>query len=204
MSNISILSKIATARNFIKAQKLRKDATNDYSNYNYFTPEFIGKLVTDASVEANILCLFNLKKDELGYFGELTIYDLENGESIISVMRTEKPIIKATNETQQMGGMNTYTKRYCLMSFFDIEDNTIDFDYTNNPSNTSNNQQVTSQKKEKEWLNKYIGKDSNIETEIWKQVCDAIKTKKRTVEQIKLTYKISKELETELLNIIKK
>lgn len=193
----NVLGKLALARTFIKSHPVKKDGTNTFSNYDYFTPEIVGKMVADACLETNLICLFNLKKDELGYYGELITTDMESGESITSIMRTEKPVIKATNETQQMGGMNTYTKRYSLMSLFDIEDNTMDFDSDNSAKqqkqvngNTSKNNSS-----EKPWLNKGT-----------KEFDGAVKKLREgttTIEKIKTVMKVSKEVEGLLNNALK-
>lgn len=132
----NVLSKLALARLFIKSNPIKKDGRNPFSKYDYFTPEIVSKLVNDACNEANIICTFSLKQDGLSYYGEVMTTDLETGEFLVTEMRTAKPIITATNETQQMGGMNTYAKRYALMSLFDIEDNTIDFDNHDNTPKT--------------------------------------------------------------------
>ena len=54
---------------------------------------------------------FDLKRNELGVFGVLTIFDLETGENIDYIMATAIPEIKATNIAQQLGGGGTYTER---------------------------------------------------------------------------------------------
>ena len=190
----SVLNKLALARTFIKSHPIKKDGRNTFSKYDYFTPEIIGKMVNDACVETNLICIFNLKKDELGYFGELITTDLESGESITSVMRTEKPVITATNETQQMGGMNTYTKRYSLMSLFDIEDNTMDFD-----SDAAKIKQDSKAEKkdepDKPWLNE---KDIAFAGAVEK-----IKAGKSSIAALRNYFRISKAIEEKLNEAIK-
>lgn len=176
----SVLSKLATARLFIKSHPIKKDGRNDYSKYDYFTPEIVSKLVNDACVEANIICVFSLKQDSLGYYGEIVTTDLETGEQVTTETRTAKPMITATNETQQMGGMNTYAKRYSLMSLFDIEDNTIDFDAQDNTK--SKPQQST--QNELPWLNE---KDA-----VFTQAIEKLKAGKTTIEKIATAYRISR------------
>lgn len=199
----NVLSKLAIARMHIKANPIKKDGRNSFSNYDYFTPELVGKLVNDACVEANIICVFALKQDEFGFFGEVTTTDLESGEVLVTQMRTDRPDIKATNITQQMGGMNTYAKRYALMSLFDIEDNTIDFDSHDNRGNQHAANQPTAKQLEnndKPWLNKFE-KDKVTMTMQWKQVIAALSGGIRTLDQVKAAYKISKENLAELQNI---
>lgn len=189
-----VLSKLAMARAFIKSHPVKKDGTNTYSNYDYFTPEIVGKMVNDACVETNIICLFDLLKDELGYYGKVTTTDLESGEQLVTIMRTEKPVIKATNETQQMGGMNTYTKRYSLMSLFDIEDNTIDFDSDANAKKTTENQTKEKQNNEpdKPWLNE--------NSKEFAGAVEKIKAGKSSIKALREYFKISKAIEEKLIN----
>jgi len=179
----NVLSKLAAARVFIKSHPIKKDGRNEFSKYDYFTPEIVSKLVNDACVESNIICLFSLKQDALGYYGEITTTDLETGEQVITEMRTAKPQITATNETQQMGGMNTYAKRYALMSLFDIEDNTIDFD-------SQDNSKQAKQEPDLPWLNE--------NTAEFNGAVEKMKAGKSSIEALRKFFKISKKIETRL------
>ena len=128
----NITKKIYEARKIVGAIKTKKDGRNEFSKYDYFTPEFVSSVVSSVCTDIGLLTKFDLKKDEFGYFGELTIIDIDSEEMLTYIMRTEKPAIKATNETQQMGGCYTYTHRYLLMGAFDIVDNRLDFDCSEN------------------------------------------------------------------------
>ena len=187
----NVLSKLATARVFIKSHPVKKDGRNDFSKYDYFTPEIVSKLVNDACVEANIICVFNLKQDTIGYYGEVITTDLDSGEQLVTEMRTAKPEIKATNETQQMGGMNTYAKRYAFMSLFDIEDNTIDFDSQDN-SKPASKAPATS---ELPWLNKG--------TKEFNGAVEKLRAGSTTIEKIRMVMKVSKEVEKLLNDAVK-
>ena len=195
----NVLSKLALARVAIRATKLEKKGFNAYSNYKYFTPEQIGKLVDDSCKENNLIVLHNLKQDEKGFFSELIIIDMDNEEQILFITRTAVPTIKATNETQQYGGMLTYSKRYALMNAFDIEDNTIDFDSQDNSKKQITQQRQTNKKQwltdEKQWLT-----DANCDI-----ICQRIiKGEKEIYQKTIDFYKISKsnkeKLETALKN----
>ena len=185
----NVLSKLAVARTHIRASKLTKDGKNSFSNYEYFTPELVSKLVNDACIEANIICVFNLKQDDHGHYGEVITTDLDSGEHLVSVMRTERPEIKATNATQQMGGMNTYTKRYALMTLFDIEDNSIDFD----SGVPEQKQQKTSS--DLPWLNEG--------TKEFNGAVDKMKAGQSSIEALKKYFKLSKKVEEKLLAAVK-
>lgn len=187
---IEVLSKLAAARLFIRAKKHKPDASNTFSNYNYFSPEIVSKLVNDACIETNAICVFNLKKDEYGFLGELTFTDLETGEGMTTIMRTERPSIKATNETQQMGGMQTYTKRYCLMSLFDIEDNSIDFD-----SQDFTKEEKKAALNELPWLNEGAPEFAGA--------VEKMKAGKSSIEALKKFFKISQQIQEKLLTASK-
>lgn len=191
VSNKNVLSKLAVARLFIKAHPLKKDGRNDFSKYDYFTPEIVSKLVNDACNEANIICVFSLDKDEFGYFGSVTTTDMETGEQLVTIMRTDKPEIKATNVTQQMGGMNTYAKRYALMSLFDIEDNTIDFDSQDNRKKDTPPPQAN----EKKWL--------NLGTPEFDGAIKKLKEGTTTMAKIKTAMLVSKIVEEKLIELSK-
>ena len=140
---MNIFEKLSEARKFIREKNLKKDGTNEFSKYDYFTPEAVEKLVSEACEKVKIICLCNLEKDELGYFQSMRVLNLEDTkEQIPFVLRTEKPAIKATNDTQQMGGMDTYSERYIKMKAFSIKDNSLDFDAQDNRASTPPNKKT--------------------------------------------------------------
>lgn len=197
----NVLSKLAAARLYIKAHQVKKDGTNSFSGYNYFTPEMVSSLVNKACVETNTICVFSLLKDEHGYYGEVSFADMDSGESISTIMRTERPSIKAANETQQMGGMQTYTKRYALMSLFDIEDNAMDFDSHDNTKEQpqqKNTQQATKQAQgddNKPWLNE----DSDAFRAIQKRI---EKGEVVPIQTIRQHFRVSKNTQKAIEDII--
>jgi TATA-box binding protein (TBP) (component of TFIID and TFIIIB) len=130
---MNTLEKIQKAIELIKSKNLKKLGKNKFSNYDYYTPEQVAELVTGATHEVKLLCKFDLKRNELGITGTLSVYDVESSEQpVVYEMATAIPDIKATNIAQQIGGAMTYTKRYLMMNAFDIVDNNLDFDTTEN------------------------------------------------------------------------
>jgi hypothetical protein len=126
---MEIYNKLKAARNKIKESDLKKLGHNNHSNYDYYTPEQVGILVSDVCNEFNLLRLFDLKRNELGYYGEVKLINLDNSEEvIIFTQATDIPKITASNIAQQIGGSVTYTSRYMDMTIFDIKDNDMDFD----------------------------------------------------------------------------
>lgn len=132
MSNI--YKKLAEARKHIRECGVKKEGKNTYSNYDYFTPEQVEQLVAGACEKTNTICVTSLRQDQYGYYQSLAFIDLEAeaGDAVTFELRTEKPEIKATNATQQMGGMDTYSERYIKMKVFQIKDNNMDFDSQDN------------------------------------------------------------------------
>ena len=127
-----LIKKIEAAKTEIKNTKLKKEGRNTFSNYDYFTPSQIEFLVASACHNHGLLTTFDLIRNELGVYGELTVYDTETAQTLKIKMATAIPEIKATNIAQQLGGCVTYTERYLKMSFFGITDNQLDFDTTEN------------------------------------------------------------------------
>lgn len=125
-----ILKKLREAREHIKNNKAtKKDGNNDYGKYDYYTPELVEKIVTEAEIATGTITICNFKQDELGLYQELIFSEIENPESSITfTYRTKHGKITATNETQQMGGTDTYSERYIKMKVFNIKDNTLDPD----------------------------------------------------------------------------
>jgi len=145
---MEIYKKIAKAKEQIKSSKLKKEGENKFSHYNYFTPEQVESLVFEACQTNELVTKFDLKRNEFGVLGILTIVDLHSGEKLEYEMATAIPEIKATNIAQQLGGCVTYTERYLKMSVFGIVENSLDFD------DKDNSQKQESKTDDKAWLSK--------------------------------------------------
>lgn len=130
-----IIKKLAEAKKMVKSFKMKKDGRNDYSEYDYFTPNQVELIVSNVCAKCNLLTKFDLLREPLGEFGRLTIFDVESCESLEFTMATAIPQIKATNVAQQLGGCATYTERYLKMTAFGIVDNNLDFDTQNTNKN---------------------------------------------------------------------
>jgi len=128
MDKKKILLKLKEARLAIHNSDLKKAGRNTYSKFDYYTPEQVEGLVNIACEKTNTIVLCNLKADEFGLFQTLNFIDLESEEELTFEMRTKHGSITATNETQQMGGTDTYSERYIKMKVFQIKDNNLDFD----------------------------------------------------------------------------
>ena len=132
-----VFKKINEARQLIKKSDLKKSGHNDYSKYDYFTPEQVSKLVNDACQHVGLFNKFDLKRTELGLMAELRVIDISPSgisdndapfDETVFTIATEIPQITATNAAQQLGGAVTYSERYLLMIAYDIKDSNLDFD----------------------------------------------------------------------------
>lgn len=194
---MEVLKKIQKARVLIKAKELKKAGHNDYSNYDYYTPEQVEHLVHEACTEVGLINKYDLLRTELGLTARLLIYDIESGEKEEFSIATEIPDIKATNIAQQLGGAVTYSERYLKMIAFEIKDNSIDFDAQKPPQKTTDKGQ---KKDDLPWLNKWTGKDKKEEKKEYWTIVNRAKEKGITIAELRNHYKISKEIETELNN----
>lgn len=127
---MTIYQKLEQARKLIKESQVRKDARNEYSKFDYFTPEYIEGLVAHTCAEVKLLPLCSLRADEWGLFQELTLVDLEDEEKGLRFeMRTvQNEGMTATSPAQQMGATDTYSERYIKMKVFGIKENSLDPD----------------------------------------------------------------------------
>lgn len=156
-TTIKVMQKLLKARKAISETKMNKEGKNTYSNYAYFTPDQVSKLVFSACLETKLLTLFSLKRNELGYFGELIVADTDSGEQLVFTQTTDVPEIKATNLSQKIGGMVTYTQRYLESSTFGIVDNNLDFDNQDNRVKPPKKQTTAKVGEEKKMLNAVVG-----------------------------------------------
>jgi hypothetical protein len=128
----NIINSLAKAKSKIATIKVSKDWENDYSHYQYFTPEQVNMLVQKVCDEFKLLTKFDLIRNEFWMYWTLTIYDLESWESLVFEWASELPDIKATVSSQRYGWLMTYLERYLKMTAFWICDNSLDLDTTEN------------------------------------------------------------------------
>ena len=132
-----VRKKLFEAKKLIANTPTKKEGTNPYSKYDYFTPSQVSKLVFDACTEVGLVTGFDIKRDNGAFLGCLFLYDIDSDDSMYFSMATDMPEIKATNVTQKLGGMATYVQRYLEMATFGIVDNNLDPDSQENRGNKS-------------------------------------------------------------------
>jgi hypothetical protein len=129
---MNIYEKLDKARELVRSTKHKKEGRNEYSKFDYFTPEQVEMIVAEVCKETKMLVLCSLKRNEYGLYQELRLRDLDEVQSgtveLIFELATTQGEMKATNATQQMGGTDTYSERYIKMKVFQIKDNNLDPD----------------------------------------------------------------------------
>ena len=143
-----LLLSLNGARLYCREKAPKKTGINTFSKYDYFTPEQIFGLTSEAEEKNGLISTFDLIPHDQQVLGLLTIYHIESGGKLEFKMLTSIPEIKATNSTQQLGGAVTYTHRYLLTTAYKIAENHLDFDA---------DQQKTekNQKSDQIWLNEF-------------------------------------------------
>lgn len=193
MNIMEIYQKIQNARKYIKTCDAAKQGHNDYSNYDYYTPVQVSQLVFQACEDQKLFTKFNLLRNDLGITGQLIIINLENPEEKeVFSMASAIPEIKATNAAQQLGGAMTYTERYLLMVAFDIKDNNLDPDTSENTK-----KREASKEDNKPWLNKW-NKDKTKVLDLYSKVLSEAIKKNKTVKDLREFYKINKDVASEM------
>lgn len=195
-----ILEKLANAKLSIAQTKISKEWSNDFSHYEYFTPSQVAWLVQKVCNENKLYTKFDLKRDEYGVYGVLTVYDIEDWSSIQFEWATAIPEIKATNVAQQIWGCMTYTERYLKMTAFGITDNSLDFDTTENTKKVAEKKDITKDwpfGNDLPWFNKEELEQLKNETEFLKSKA----TSDELIKSISTKYRISKEMKLKIADV---
>lgn len=134
---MNIYEKLDKARELVRTTKHKKEGRNEYSKFDYFTPEQVETIVSEVCKETKMLPICHLRRNDFGLFQELKLVNLEKPEEHLTFeLATIQGEMKATNATQQMGGTDTYSERYIKMKVFQIKDNNLDPDSKDNSKKT--------------------------------------------------------------------
>lgn len=196
---MNLIKKLAKAKFDVASMEVKKDWKNTFSNYNYFTPEQVNKIVETVCMKNELFTKFDLKRNEFWIYWTLTIYDLEWEESIVFEWATAIPEIKATNVAQQIWGCMTYTERYLKMTAFWIVDNSLDFDTTENTKKNVEKKDIT-----KEWPFQDLPRFNKEELETLKNSKDYLakfQDSNSLIENISTKYRISKTMKVEIADV---
>lgn len=185
----NVHKRLVEARKIIRASKVKKNGRNSYSEYDYFTPEQIHQLATDAGDEVGIMTVFSTVRDTNGIYAMLDVVNVDNPADVITFTQvTDMPKITATNVAQQMGGMATYSERYLTMAAFGIKDNSLDFDTTENTKKAQ--ESASKEEKANKEAAELAARPVIDEEKVEKLITWALANKK-TIEQIEKLYNLS-------------
>ena len=190
----NVLKKLFLAKASVSQMAIKKDWSNSFSKYEYFTPEMVNKIVQTVNDEQGLFTAFSLKRNEFWVYWVLTVFDIESWESMDFEMASEIPDIKATVWTQQLGWCVTYTERYLLMSIYGIKDNSLDLD-------SDEQAKVRQKAKKSEWP---FTDEPNTEPDWFEKAKQSTKfmqdclDEEDYISKVKSKYKMTKQQETDL------
>jgi hypothetical protein len=176
----------------VKVENVKKDANNPFFKSKYASLSNILDVVNDPLNESGLtFCQFPTDTNGL----TTILMHAESGEYIQATYE----MTPTKNDPQGRGSAITYQRRYALAAILGLN---IDDDDDGNAASTPPAQQNnTAASGAEKWLNKTAA-DKVTLTKEWLQVVYALQNGKRTIEQIKKAFKISKENLDELSKLI--
>ena len=122
IKKLNIYQKLQKSRVELQVKNLKKSGKNSYSNYEYFELGDFLPGVNEVCNNNGLATIFHFEKE----IATLSVIDVDNPESII---KFETPIemaaIKGSSTIQQIGGTQTYARRYLYMMAFEIAETDI-------------------------------------------------------------------------------
>jgi hypothetical protein len=181
----------------VKVESVKKDANNPFFKSKYASLSNILDVVNDPLNESGLtFCQFPTDTNGL----TTILMHAETGEYIQATYE----MTPTKNDPQGRGSAITYQRRYALAAILGLNiDEDDDGNAASTPPTNKTSQNVISSNNDdnKNWLNKTTA-DKVTLTKEWLQVVDALQNGKRTLDQIKKAFKISKENLAELSQLI--
>ena len=181
----------------VKVESVKKDANNPFFKSKYASLSNILDVVNDPLNESGLtFCQFPTDTNGL----TTILMHSESGEYIQATYE----MTPTKNDPQGRGSAITYQRRYALAAILGLNiDEDDDGNAASTPPTNKTSQNVTSSNNDdnKAWLNKTTS-DKVTLTKEWLQVVDALQNRKRTLDQIKKAFKISKDNLAELSQLI--
>lgn len=115
---MGIYQKIAKARVDLSALKLTKTGTNKFAGYDYFELSDILPSCLRICNEVGITPIISFE----GEYATMTVYDCESGESIQLKSPLAEATLKGCHPIQNIGAIETYSRRYLWFSLFEISE----------------------------------------------------------------------------------
>lgn len=185
----NILLSLAKFQSLIKP--ITKDANNPFYKSKYATLDGIQEHIKPILIECGLVIIQRNINNESGLYVETEVYHVDTAESIKSIF----PIIVQKSDAQSYGSAVSYAKRYSLSGLLNLTIQDEDDD-----GNASSNKQQSIKQPDK-WLN-IMDSEKNY-TKEWINILEAIKDKKiNSVSDVRKHYKVSKEVESKILELL--
>ncbi len=117
---MNIYEKLQAMRSELQGMHIKKSGVNRFANFKYYELADILPPINDLQVKYKTCSIINFNNST----ASLTILDAEKPEDKVTI---ESPMcnleIKGANSVQNLGGTQTYLRRYLYMAMFEIVEN---------------------------------------------------------------------------------
>ena len=170
----SVMKKLQKSRVDWQSKPRKKSGFNKFQNFKYFVLKDILPTVNEIFNKNGLYSQYNLTKD----YAELIITDSTTGDYLIYKI----PVQKLDNPTMQnIGAINTYSKRYLYMNALEIEEDEDDLD----SQDLEKTEEVKPTKLSKEELIKKISEAlGEVKLNTWLKTSKKEKIEDFTVEEL--------------------
>lgn len=113
---LNLYQKIQRCRVELQNLNLKKSGKNKFANFEYYElADFLPK-VNELFDKYKLFSQFTLKSE----IATLEVFDTEKGDSVTFSSPVAEVNIKGSNAIQNLGGANTYMKRYLYLNLLEI------------------------------------------------------------------------------------
>lgn len=114
---MNIYKKIITISKEFLSAKVKKSGQNKYAGFKYFTLDDLEPVLINLMDKYNIYVEFNFLETS----ASATVINIDNPEETrVITSPMPKLDLKGANQIQEMGGQQTYMRRYFLLNIFHI------------------------------------------------------------------------------------
>lgn len=190
IEKLNIYEKLQKCRVELQKSDLKKTGHNTYSNYFYFELGDFLPRINELQYENKLVSIFS-------YSNELATLEIINTESVEETIMFSTPIVvpslKACNELQNIGGTQTFARRYLYVMAFEISEQ----DLVSKTELTEEDEMKTAENLRIDKIKVGIVKDLLEKAEVTEQaMCDRYEIKKIGDITNIMFPKILKKLET--------
>lgn len=116
MSEYQVYAKLQKARMMLQAAPIKKSGHNKFANYHYFELGDFLPTINGIFHELGLCSVISFDKE----LATLRIVDTDNGSSITFTSPMAEANLKGTHPIQNMGAVQTYSRRYLYVSALEI------------------------------------------------------------------------------------